>query len=142
MCLIDVLLEWLAMGNNYICGVVVMQPMALQHWLSVELKIKQCELELKRKETETKTLKLHEEADIEKVRRCALLLRERNELQDLGIDQDEMDKAPLEYSFASFDIVASQLWHSYNFIEIFVILFLTESFNLVLQLGAANIPNV
>jgi hypothetical protein len=57
---------------------------------------------LKRKETaEARTcvaLKLHEEAGIEKPRRCALLLHERNELKDLGIDQDEIDKAlPLEY---------------------------------------------
>jgi hypothetical protein len=65
---------------------------------SAELKTRQCELELKRKETEANVLKLHEEAHSEKIRRCALLLRERKLLQDLGIDQNELDKAlPLEF---------------------------------------------
>jgi hypothetical protein len=65
---------------------------------SAELKTRQCELELKRKETEANILKLHEEARSEKIRRCALLLCERKLLQDLGIDQNEKDKAlPLEF---------------------------------------------
>jgi hypothetical protein len=65
---------------------------------SAELKTRQCELELKRKETVSNILKLHEEARSKKICRCALMLRERKLLQDLGIDQNEIDKAlPLEF---------------------------------------------
>jgi hypothetical protein len=64
------------------------------------LKKRQCEPELKINETEAEanTLKLHEESCSEKIRRCALLLRERKFLQHLGIGQNEIDKAqPLEF---------------------------------------------
>jgi hypothetical protein len=47
---------------------------------------------------EAKILKLHEEERSEKIHRFTLLLRELKLLQDLGIDQNEIDKVlPLEF---------------------------------------------